>query len=163
MKLKIAVCFILICCLSGCGAHHRHRGHRGGYSDMALAHDIYKISFKGKFFTSRDKAQDYALIRCAEVTLREGYRYFIVMNANDYRDQINLRTPATINTYGSSTYSAGYGNFHAVSSINPGTVYEINKYESIILIKLLKSNKNYPFAFEAETILNNSLLRGKHI
>jgi hypothetical protein len=52
----------------------------GGYSDTALAPDVYKISFGGNGYTTQERATDFAVLRAAELTLSHGYRYFGIIN-----------------------------------------------------------------------------------
>lgn len=36
------------------------------------------VSFKGNGFTGRQKVENYLLYRCAEVTLNDGFDYFVL-------------------------------------------------------------------------------------
>ena len=66
----------------------------GGYRDMQLAPDTFRISFVGNGYVSKGRAQDYAMRRAAEITLRHGYRYFVVL---DQQDSTNaLGKPETV-------------------------------------------------------------------
>jgi hypothetical protein len=143
----------------------------GGYSNMALASDIYKVSFLGNGLTSSDTVQNYLIRRCAELTIQKGYRYFVILGSNMQADRHVFTTPTTINTnntanvygtgtmYGNSSFKnysfngSGYSNTNTV--INPGTTYNFTKYNAIAAIKLLNDNKNFPLAFDANVILSN--------
>jgi len=52
----------------------------GGYSDLKISSDRYRITFQGNSTTDRDTVEQYLLYHAAEVTLREGYDYFILAN-----------------------------------------------------------------------------------
>lgn len=167
MKLKLFISCVLAIGLSGCVTPYQPNGLGGGYSDMALAPDIYKVSFRGNGFTSQDLVQNYVLRRCAEITLREGYSYFLILGGNTATNRDYFSTPTTINSnsygnfsgngmvYGNNYSYAGnsYGNTY--TTINPGTTHEIEKFASVMIIKLFKDNKKAPFAMDAQTILSN--------
>lgn len=55
-------------------------GWLGGYSDMKVQDDIFKVTFSGNGYTNAVRARDFALLRCAEVTLGNGYKYFIIID-----------------------------------------------------------------------------------
>ena len=50
----------------------------GGYSEIRLAPDSYRVLIEGNGFTSRAEAEQFAMRRCAELTLEQGKRYFIL-------------------------------------------------------------------------------------
>jgi len=73
---------------------YQSEGLFGGYRDMQLAPDTFRISFVGNGYVSKGRAQDYAMRRAAEITLRHGYRYFVVL---DQQDSTNaLGKPETV-------------------------------------------------------------------
>ncbi len=53
-----------------------------GYRDQQLEDNRYRVSFTGNSATPRDRVQDYALYRAAELTLANGADYFKVVNRN---------------------------------------------------------------------------------
>jgi hypothetical protein len=53
-----------------------------GYRDQQIESNRYRVSFAGNAATARDKVQDYALYRAAELTLASGNDYFKVASRN---------------------------------------------------------------------------------
>ncbi len=51
-----------------------------GYSEQKIEADRYAIRFNGNRATAANAAQDYALLRAAEITLRDGYEWFAVVD-----------------------------------------------------------------------------------
>lgn len=51
----------------------------GGYSDVRLADDRYRVKFAGNMFTARDKVEGYLLYRAAELTIGKGYDWFSIV------------------------------------------------------------------------------------
>lgn len=53
------------------------------YSEMQLTSDTFIISIKATETTSQNKALSGLLTRAAEVTLKNGYNYFVVIDTKD--------------------------------------------------------------------------------
>lgn len=52
----------------------------GGYSDVQLAEDRYRVIFAGNMLTSRERVESYLLFRSAELTLERGFDWFLVQD-----------------------------------------------------------------------------------
>ena len=52
----------------------------GGYSDIRLSEDRYRVTFAGNQFTSRDTVEGYLLYRAAELTLEQGHDWFRILD-----------------------------------------------------------------------------------
>lgn len=161
--------------LSGCATSYQPNGFGGGYSEMALSNDEYRVIFRGNGFTSSDLVQSYVLRRSAELTLNKGYKYFLILDSGTDVNREVVQTPTTVHTntygtmqgagYGTSSYYGntaygnynytGYGSANSYTTIQPGTEYEVDRYQSGVVIKMLHSKKAYPQAFDAEIILSN--------
>lgn len=64
--------------LGGCATQYNKYGFLGGYEDRAVEDNIFEVAFAGNAFIDEKKAEDFALLRCAYLTIENGYRYFIV-------------------------------------------------------------------------------------
>ena len=51
---------------------------REGFSERQIEANRFVVSFAGNTVTSRDTVERYLLFHAAEVTLRDGYDYFLV-------------------------------------------------------------------------------------
>jgi hypothetical protein len=59
-------------------------GASGGYANVRIAADRYRVTFAGNSLTSRERVETYLLYRAAELTLEQGYDSFtIVERATD--------------------------------------------------------------------------------
>lgn len=77
--LTLFVCFII----SSCATSYSHKGLTGGYSETRLGEDTYSVRFQGNGYTSADKAGDFCLLRCAEITKENGYTYFKLIRGEE--------------------------------------------------------------------------------
>ena len=58
----------------------------GGYSEERLGEARYRVDFAGNSLTSRDRVEGYLLYRAAELTLRDGYDWFLIVDRLTERD-----------------------------------------------------------------------------
>lgn len=70
----------------------------GGYTDLQIAPDAFRVRFHGNEFTDEDRSQDFALLRAAELCLENSFGYFIV---GDEASSVSM------DVYGSSTEGDG--------------------------------------------------------
>lgn len=68
---------------------HSAGGIHGGYSEEKLGRDEVRVRFHGNSMTSRDRVEGYMLYRAAELTLQNGFDWFMVMDRNT---EHNIRT-----------------------------------------------------------------------
>ena len=52
----------------------------GGYAEQQLAPDRYRVVFSGNSLTSRDRVEGYLLYRAAEIAVRDGYEWFLIVD-----------------------------------------------------------------------------------
>jgi len=50
----------------------------GGYSDLRLEPNRYRVTFAGNSLTSRETVEGYLLFRAAELTVQNGYDWFAI-------------------------------------------------------------------------------------
>jgi hypothetical protein len=131
-------------------------GAAGGFTETQLAPDVFRIRFAGNGFTSSDRAQDFAMLRAADLTLTHGFRYFAVLNeANGgYTDSITLPgqsyTTTSVNAYGNTAYGT------SVTTTIPGQNIPIFKPRSGLLIRCFPTQPKGLYTFDA-TFISNSI------
>ena len=67
---------------SACETTYQSDGITGGYSEMQLDENAWKVSFRGNGFTDEERATELALMRCAEICLETGYSHFIIVDSS---------------------------------------------------------------------------------
>lgn len=74
----IALIIILLAACSSSNPQYQAADQKGfGYSDKQLATDKYWVSYKSRD-TNAQRATDFALLRAAELTIAQGYEWFVV-------------------------------------------------------------------------------------
>ena len=100
-KVLIAVAMIS---LVACGTEYQPQGLTGGYSDTLTGPNTAIVEFKGNGYLSSTTARKYAFRRAAELTLQNGFDYFLVEDGADTTKRYS--TSGTTNCY---TYGGAYG------------------------------------------------------
>lgn len=74
---------------------------RGGYSEVRIAPNRYRVTFSGNSLTSRERVETYLLYRAAELTVQSGLnRFTIVDRATDRNVETRvLRDPFAYGRY----------------------------------------------------------------
>jgi len=87
MKIFCSVSLLLLM-LSGCSAGYHQKGllSSSGYSETRLGENVFQINFEGKSRHNSEQVTDLNLLRAAEVTLKHGYSYFVLLQTSDSPD-----------------------------------------------------------------------------
>lgn len=94
--------------LTGCATSYQPYSYfgGGGYKEVQLAENVFKVTVEANGYTTSAKAADLALLRSADLALQHGFRYFIIGATADYSYSASFTTPKTTNvnlsTYGNS-------------------------------------------------------------
>jgi hypothetical protein len=160
--MKKMLIIVLSCMvLSGCATGYGRCGLTGGFTDMKIQDNIYKVVFEGNGYCSGERASDFALLRCAELTLENGYYYFVPLEQKSDTKTTGVTTPVTsqttgrINTFGNSNYQ--YGSFNATTQSYGGQTMYFNKPETSLMIACFKEKPENVSAmiYDAEQISTN--------
>ena len=96
--------------ITGCATsayYYKYQGAAGGFSDIKIQDDIYKVSYSENSFVSVETAEDFALLRAAEVTLTNGYKYFIILDQKSDPHTTSSTIPLSSMTVGSGVLAPG--------------------------------------------------------
>ena len=152
---QLSIIILVVALLQGCATSYQRSGYSGGYSETQLDENVFKVSFRGNGYTGRERVADFTLLRSAELALQNGYKYFVVVDANNYISNSTYTTPTTSNTtanvYGSGNYA--YGN--ATTTTYGGQTYNISKPSSSNTIVCFKEKPQSGFSYNAEFIHKN--------
>jgi len=161
MKRALLTCLVIgFLALVGCATSYQAAGLSGGYSDVRIDANTFRVDFHGNAYTSRQTVETYLLRRCAELTAQAGYDYFIVMGANTEAWQSTHTTPSSYNatTTGQANVIGNtvYGSAETTGTFHPGQTFTITKFGASTTIKVFKGEKpvNNPNAYYAREVLH---------
>ncbi len=105
--VALMLTFVLVACATATPYQPNISGQKisGGYSDERLADDRYRVDFAGNFLTSRDRVEGYLLYRAAELTIQNGYDWFMLI---DHRTERDRRTYVDRSPRYDPWYGTGY-------------------------------------------------------
>jgi len=91
---------LLAALLGACATPYQEArpGNLGGYVTRRVSHDMFQIAFLGNADTDAARVKDFALLRAAEVTLQNGFRYFVIRDTRDLTRQRVIETSSSART-----------------------------------------------------------------
>jgi len=151
--------------LSGCATGYHSSGFTGGYSDTQLAPDVYRVVFRGNGYTAPERAQDLALLRASELTLRCGFTCFAVIDERHSTSISTFTTPGHadttaygtgytsgniyLNPYGGSYSGTSSAYVNAQTTYTPPQTYVFYKPQTGILVRAFQTKPDGIFTFDA--------------
>src|SRR6516225_5221738 len=76
---------------AGCATSYQPEGSSGGFSDLMTGPDTAMVTCSGNGYTSAQRVMAMITLRCADVTLQHGYRYFAVHRNSRFRHSVGRR------------------------------------------------------------------------
>jgi hypothetical protein len=140
MRIK-ELALVALLALSGCATNYQPQSFTGGYSDFLTAPDEALITFHGNGYTTADRVLAMTALRCAEVTLQHGYRYFVAVNVADLSGTSSFTTPGYAQTTG---HASAFGNFatgSATTVVTPPQTYTFYKPAVQVAIRMSNNEK----------------------
>jgi hypothetical protein len=163
MKSHAATLLLSVVALAGCATATPYQAMHDdyGYSEQKLENNRYRVWFAGNSKTPRETVENYVLYRAAELTLANGYDYFL-MSARSTEGE---RDRSSGIRFGIGGFSFGS---HSGVSLGVGSGTSLGgkaNYYGQADIALMKGKKpaNDPTAFDAHELKANlepSIVRG---
>lgn len=151
---KFASLLFLVC--AGCATSYQKDGFSGGYSEMKLAENVYKVTFRGNGYTSSERVGNYFLRRCAEITKQTGNKFFVLNDDKAILDQKIHQSPGSSQTSSTinPTYTGGY-QYNSTTNYTPPTSTVISKHMREGVLVMFPEGKQPVGAMNAEIVLSN--------
>ena len=149
---------ILLCLgLVGCATGYNKKGLAGGYKDVKIQDDVFKVSFNGNAYTSKTKAEDFTLLRCADLALENNYKYFIIIDEKSDIVTSGYTTPARANTSGSVQMYGNQGSYSGTTTVSGGQTFTYRKPSTSNTIKCFKEKPEGigGMVYDAEQVAKN--------
>lgn len=149
---------ILISCLAtACTTPYQSYGFTGGYSDSHIDENTFSVNVETNGFTSKQTTFLYALYRAAELTVENGFDYFIVINSNQSTNSMAMISPGystsntTINSYGSRAYGT------TTTTSSPSIISNVEFPVMTLTIKSFKGAKpgDSSSAYDARSVMKH--------
>ena len=86
-KRIFALCMIMLT-LSACSSSYGPLNSMGGYQEKQIGKDMMEVKFHGNQHTSKEKVSQLLLYRCAEVTDKAGFDFFVVLKDQSYEQEL---------------------------------------------------------------------------
>lgn len=99
--LTAASVALLVGVLTGCSSPtlYMPMNQNGGFSDTQVNQTTYEVRASVKNLSHPSTAEDYALLRAADIACREGFPYFKVLNKSSQSMEGSRKPLVTTNTY----------------------------------------------------------------
>ncbi|TXC70979.1 hypothetical protein FSB78_08485 [Sphingomonas ginsenosidivorax] len=103
--------------VAGCATETTYRPATGqgfsrtGYSDRRIEPNRFLVSFSGNSVTSRDTVERYLFFRAAELTLQNGYDYFLMADRDTNLQSRTYSTPGLGGGFGGGFGYGGFGGY----------------------------------------------------
>ncbi|MEM9705261.1 MAG: hypothetical protein AAF850_04200 [Pseudomonadota bacterium] len=177
MRLFFAAAFLatLAACATSTPYAPADQGGGYGFAEQRIEDDRFRITFRGNSLTTRETVENFLLYRAAEVTLANGFDYFVVVEGDtETRRQLRSSTFANpgFGAFGGPAYFGRYpfgfpGRFYAFPYYAYGfgwgapfadtVTREITRYSAVAFVMLARGEKpeDNPQAFDARSVIEN--------
>ncbi len=140
----ILINFILF--FISCATPYQRAGFSGGYSELQVKRDIWKVFFSANAFTSMDTVQTYLIYRCAELTLENNKKYFVVLSLSSNYSTYSYKTPIIRQGEIKRDYTGNYKYYEVQTG---GETYSFNKpYAEVLIYMFTELNESTKDTFK---------------
>jgi len=146
----------LILSLAGCATTYQPQSFSGGFSETQLDKNVFRVSFKGNGYTQAERAEEMALLRSAELTLKNGFKYFVIIDGRSRSDYGTYTTPTQATTTGSASVygNTAYGN--STTTFTGGQTFLITKPNTTnTIICFAEKPQVNGLAYDAQFVFNS--------
>ena len=157
---------VLVLTLMSCATIYQAKSFTGGFSSTQLDANVFQVSFRGNGYTHQERANDFALLRSAEVALENGFQYFAIVDGQRYAEtkafttpststtQLNANTYGTVNSFGNTASYSGTTYGTATTTTYGGQTYLISRPTASNTIVGFKERPD-GFAYNAPMIIKS--------
>ena len=130
---------------------YQSSGFTGGFTEVQLSENVWKVKVNGNGLTAKSTIDDYALLRASELTLEEGYKYFIVGEENQFSKKGQADFGSTSTTQGHIDRNG----YFSGTTRTKKNVHNYTKHRNEILFQMTNDQKNGNFAYNAKMIYDS--------
>lgn len=123
---------IPIILLSACATSYQSNGLTGGFEDTELSPGYYRITFRGNGVTSREKVNEFALLRASDLMLSRGCKSFQVLNGKDTVNTSYVDFPRTTSTNANVYAYGNYATANATTTTYGGGLQSVHRAKTTL-------------------------------
>lgn len=148
--------------LAGCATgYHTQDVLRGGFRETQLDTNVFRVSSQGNEFTRQEAAEDYVLLRSADVTLANGFTHFAIADAKSHANTSYIAMPIQSYTSSSATVIGHTAFGSATTTTYGGQVIAVKEPSTTNTIVTFNGKPNIPsMVYDARFICES--LGGKY-
>ena len=156
MSKQSVLLTLLVLALAACATPYQPRGLLGGYAETQLGENIFRVSFTGNGDTSVERAEDFALLRSAEVALEHGFTHFVVIAEKDQSQYVTHREPTRSVSSQTSTTSRDTTRTKTTTTTSGGQTTVVRQPGTVNLIACFNGKPDVPgMVFDAQFLVNS--------
>ncbi len=149
---KLAIVLVIFI-TSGCATTYQAQGWTGGFTETQLDTNVFTVRFNGNGYTSSSRASDFALLRSAELTLENGYKYFSIIDSDSYIDQTSASIPQQNYNYGTISGTGGTATYSGYNTTYQNITFRKPRSENTII--MFKEKPAQGMSYSAEFIFKS--------
>ena len=121
-----------------------------------MAENVWRVNFCGNGYTRGTKAEDFALLRSAELALANGFTHFAIMESKTGSTVTAVTTPTTSTTTGSASTYGNNTSFNATTNTYGGQTQFISKPSATNTVVMFKGRPDVQgMVYDAQFICNS--------
>ncbi len=156
-QLLLAGALLLTGCVMSTQTPYQPLQQNGGFSEQRIEANRYRVNFAGNSLTTREEVENNLLFRIAELTLSQGFDYFVL---SDNDTEANTTYMETMSGYDS--FDPFYPRFWPRTTFASGSAIPITNYKAQAYVLMFKGTKpesdaNAYDAHEVQTSLAPSI------
>lgn len=125
MRLTFAALSVLV--LASCATAYQSEGLSGGFTETQLETNVLRVSFRGNGYTRQEKAEELALLRSAELTLKNGFSHFAIIDGQSRERSSSYTAPTQSVTRANGSISGNTFSGTARTTTSGGQTFNISK------------------------------------
>lgn len=102
MKYSTLNLIPLTALLLGCATAYQPKSFTGGFAETQLDVNVWRVSFRGNGYTAGERAEDFTILRSAELALANDFTHFAFSSSKTNTEVSSYTTPITATTTGSA-------------------------------------------------------------
>jgi hypothetical protein len=142
--------------LAACATSYQPQSFSGGFTETQLDKNVFRVSFRGNGYTDADRAEEMALLRSAELTLKNGFTHFVIIDGKSRASYGTYTTPAQSTTTSSATAFGNSAYGQATTTTTGGQSFVITRPSTTNTIVLFQGKPSVDgLVYDAQFVYNS--------